>query len=85
MIDDIWYKNAIIYCLDVEKYVDGNGDGVGDFIGLTRRLDYLAGLGVTCLWLQPSTTLPNATTATMSPLLTPWTRSWEPSASSSNS
>jgi maltose alpha-D-glucosyltransferase / alpha-amylase len=53
MIDDIWYKNAIIYCLDVEKYVDGNGDGVGDFVGLTRRLDYLAGLGVTCLWLQP--------------------------------
>src|SRR4029079_4225498 len=42
MIDDLWYKNAVIYCLDVEKYVDGNGDGVGDFEGLTRRLDYLA-------------------------------------------
>jgi len=53
MIDDLWYKNAVIYCLDVETYVDGNGDGVGDFVGLTRRLDYLAGLGVTCLWLQP--------------------------------
>ena len=53
MIDDLWYKNAVIYCLDVEKYVDANGDGVGDFAGLTRRLDYLAGLGITCLWLQP--------------------------------
>jgi maltose alpha-D-glucosyltransferase / alpha-amylase len=59
MIDDLWYKNAIIYCLDVEKYVDGNGDGVGDFAGLTRRLDYLAGLGVTCLWLQPFYPSPN--------------------------
>jgi maltose alpha-D-glucosyltransferase/alpha-amylase len=59
MIDDLWYKNAIIYCLDVEKYVDGNGDGVGDFEGLTRRLDYLAGLGVTCLWLQPFYPSPN--------------------------
>ena len=59
MIDDLWYKNAIIYCLDVEKYVDGNGDGVGDFEGLTRRLDYLAGLGVTCIWLQPFYRSPN--------------------------
>jgi maltose alpha-D-glucosyltransferase/alpha-amylase len=53
MIDDLWYKNAIIYCLPVEKYLDGDGDGTGDFGGLTRKLDYLAGLGVTCLWLQP--------------------------------
>jgi maltose alpha-D-glucosyltransferase/alpha-amylase len=52
-IDDLWYKNAVIYCLDVEKYQDANGDGVGDFEGLMRRLDYLAGLGVTCVWLQP--------------------------------
>jgi len=59
MIDDLWYKNAVIYCLDVEKYVDANGDGVGDFAGLTRRLDYLAGLGVTCLWLQPFYRSPN--------------------------
>jgi maltose alpha-D-glucosyltransferase/alpha-amylase len=59
MIDDLWYKNAIIYCLDVEKYVDGNGDGIGDFGGLTRRLDYLAGFGVTCLWLQPFYRSPN--------------------------
>jgi maltose alpha-D-glucosyltransferase / alpha-amylase len=58
-IDDLWYKNAIIYCLDVEKYQDANGDGVGDFEGLTRRLDYLAGLGVTCVWLQPFYPSPN--------------------------
>ena len=58
-IDDLWYKNAIIYCLDVEKYLDANGDGVGDFAGLTRKLDYLAGLGVTCVWLQPFYASPN--------------------------
>jgi maltose alpha-D-glucosyltransferase/alpha-amylase len=58
-IDDLWYKNAIIYCLDVEKYQDANGDGVGDFEGLMRRLDYLAGLGVTCVWLQPFYNSPN--------------------------
>jgi maltose alpha-D-glucosyltransferase / alpha-amylase len=59
VIDDLWYKNAVVYCLDVEKYVDGNGDGVGDFPGLASRLDYLAGLGVTCLWLQPFYPSPN--------------------------
>ena len=58
-IDDLWYKNAVIYCLDVEKYLDANGDGVGDFEGLMRRLDYLAGLGVTCVWLQPFYVSPN--------------------------
>ena len=58
-IDDLWYKNAIIYCLDVEKYQDGNGDGIGDFEGLSRRLDYLSGLGVTCVWLQPFYPSPN--------------------------
>jgi maltose alpha-D-glucosyltransferase / alpha-amylase len=56
---DQWYKNAIIYCLDVETFADSNGDGVGDFTGLTRRLDYLAGLGVTCLWLMPFYPTPN--------------------------
>ena len=58
-IDDLWYKNAIIYCLDVEKYQDANGDGIGDFEGLSRRLDYLSGLGVTCVWLQPFYPSPN--------------------------
>ena len=58
-IDDLWYKNAVIYCLDVEKYQDANGDGIGDFEGLTRRLDYLHGLGATCVWLQPFYPSPN--------------------------
>jgi maltose alpha-D-glucosyltransferase/alpha-amylase len=58
-IEDLWYKNAIVYCLDVEKYMDANGDGCGDFEGLSRRLDYLAGLGVTCVWLQPFYPSPN--------------------------
>ena len=53
MINDLWYKNAVIYCLSVATYMDANGDGVGDFAGLMRRLDYLAGLGVTAIWLMP--------------------------------
>jgi maltose alpha-D-glucosyltransferase/alpha-amylase len=53
MINDLWYKNAIIYCLSVETYMDANGDGIGDFLGLTRRLDYLHGLGITAIWLMP--------------------------------
>ncbi|TMQ04066.1 MAG: trehalose synthase, partial [Deltaproteobacteria bacterium] len=53
MINDLWYKNAVLYCLDVGTFMDSNGDGIGDFEGLVRRLDYLAGLGVTCLWLMP--------------------------------
>jgi maltose alpha-D-glucosyltransferase/alpha-amylase len=58
-INDLWYKNAVMYCLDVEKYQDANGDGVGDFEGLMRRLDYLQGFGVTCVWLQPFYRSPN--------------------------
>jgi len=53
VIKDLWYKNAVIYCLNVGTFMDSNADGVGDFEGLVRRLDYLAGLGVTCLWLLP--------------------------------
>jgi maltose alpha-D-glucosyltransferase/alpha-amylase len=58
-IQDLWYRNAIIYCLDVEKYMDSDGDGVGDFNGLSERLPYLAGLGVTCIWLLPFYPSPN--------------------------
>ena len=50
---DLWWKNAIIYCVDVQSYLDTTGDGVGDLNGLTQRIDYLAGIGVTCLWLMP--------------------------------
>jgi maltose alpha-D-glucosyltransferase/alpha-amylase len=59
MINDLWYKNAIIYCLSVGTYMDANGDGIGDFQGLMRRLDYLHGLGVTAIWLMPFQTSPN--------------------------
>src|SRR5215212_9052035 len=56
---DLWWKNAVVYCLDVETFLDWNGDGVGDFAGLTERLDYLAGMGVSCLWLMPFYPSPN--------------------------
>ena len=56
---DLWWKNAIVYCLDVETYRDSDGDGVGDFRGLIGQIDYLAGLGVTCLWLMPFYPTPN--------------------------
>ncbi len=48
-----WYKEAVIYCLDVEYFQDSDGDGYGDLRGLISRLDYLSRLGVTCLWLNP--------------------------------
>jgi maltose alpha-D-glucosyltransferase / alpha-amylase len=53
MIKDLWYKNAVIYCLSVGTFMDANGDGIGDFQGLMRRLDYLHGLGITTIWLMP--------------------------------
>ncbi len=53
MINDLWYKNAIVYCLSLNTYLDSNGDGTGDFAGLINRLDYLQGLGVTAIWLMP--------------------------------
>src|SRR3954469_18697633 len=51
--DPLWYKDAIIYELHVRAFQDSDGDGIGDFRGLTRRLDYLQDLGVTALWLLP--------------------------------
>jgi maltose alpha-D-glucosyltransferase/alpha-amylase len=53
VVIDLWYKNAIIYCLDVETFMDADGDGVGDFRGLADRLDHVEALGATCLWLLP--------------------------------
>ncbi|HEX2043178.1 MAG TPA: alpha-amylase family protein [Acidimicrobiales bacterium] len=50
---DQWWKNGLIYCLDVETFLDWNGDGMGDLSGLSERIDYLAGLGVTTMWLMP--------------------------------
>ncbi|HET8684940.1 MAG TPA: alpha-amylase family protein [Micromonosporaceae bacterium] len=48
-----WYSEAVVYCLDVDTFADSDGDGIGDLPGLVGRLDYLARLGVTCLWLHP--------------------------------
>ena len=59
MINDLWYKNSIFYCLSVETFMDANGDGIGDFSGLMRRLDYLHGLGVSAIWLMPFQASPN--------------------------
>ncbi|HRN96177.1 MAG TPA: maltose alpha-D-glucosyltransferase [Candidatus Levybacteria bacterium] len=51
--DPLWYKDAIIYEVHVKSFFDSNEDGVGDFNGLTMRLDYLESLGVDCIWLLP--------------------------------
>jgi hypothetical protein len=51
--DPLWYKSAVIYELHVRAFSDGNADGIGDFKGLTEKLDYLSDLGVTVLWLLP--------------------------------
>ncbi len=51
--DPHWYRDAIIYQLHVKAFFDANGDGIGDFQGLTQKLDYLQDLGVTALWLLP--------------------------------
>ncbi len=51
--DPLWYKDAVIYELHVRAFFDGNGDGIGDFVGLTQKLDYLQDLGVDTLWVLP--------------------------------
>lgn len=56
---DLWYKNAVIYCVDVETFMDSNGDGIGDFGGLADRLDHVEALGANCIWLLPFYPTPN--------------------------
>ncbi|MGD9751336.1 MAG: alpha-amylase family protein [Acidimicrobiia bacterium] len=58
-MQDRWYQRAIFYSLDADSFQDADGDGIGDFVGLTSRLDYLARLGVSCLWLSPIHPTPN--------------------------
>ena len=52
-MDPLWYKDAVLYELPVKAFFDGNEDGIGDFPGLTQKLDYLQWLGVDCIWLLP--------------------------------
>jgi maltose alpha-D-glucosyltransferase/alpha-amylase len=52
-VSEHWYSEAVDYCLDIDTYADSNDDGIGDIQGLIGRLDYLARLGVTCIWLHP--------------------------------
>ena len=85
MINDLWYKNAVIYCLSTETFMDADGDGVGDFKGLMRRLDYLHGLGVSAIWLmpfQPSPGKDGVTTLRTTTISIPGMETW---AISSNS
>ena len=56
---ETWYRNAVVYSLSVETFMDADGDGVGDFRGLCDRLDYLENLGVDVLWLAPTQPTPN--------------------------
>ncbi|MDX5419576.1 MAG: alpha-amylase family protein [Hymenobacteraceae bacterium] len=57
--DKLWYKDAIFYAIDVESFQDSDNDGIGDFQGLIKRMDYLKDLGVDCLWLLPFYATPN--------------------------
>ena len=51
--DDAWFKDAVFYEVPVRSYFDANGDGYGDFRGLSQKLDYIRDLGVDCIWVQP--------------------------------
>src|SRR3954451_12352298 len=50
---DLWWKNAVVYCLDVETFRDFDGDGCGDVTGLVERIEHVAELGASCVWLMP--------------------------------
>ncbi len=52
-MDELWYKDALIYQAHVRAFADNNADGIGDFAGLTQKLDYIQDLGVNTLWLLP--------------------------------
>jgi maltose alpha-D-glucosyltransferase / alpha-amylase len=53
MSDPLWYKDAVFYELRIRSFYDSDGDGIGDIRGLTEKLEYLADLGITTLWLLP--------------------------------
>ncbi len=52
-VDALWYKDAVIYQLNVKSFFDSNDDGIGDFQGLTSKLGYIRDLGVNTIWLMP--------------------------------
>jgi maltose alpha-D-glucosyltransferase/alpha-amylase len=52
-VADYWFREAVIYCVDVDTFQDSDGDGIGDLRGLIARLDHIARLGATCIWLNP--------------------------------
>ena len=51
--DPLWYKDAVIYQVNVKSFFDSNDDGIGDFKGLTSKLEYIRDLGVNTIWLMP--------------------------------
>jgi maltose alpha-D-glucosyltransferase/alpha-amylase len=54
LVDEpLWYKDAVVYQAHVRAFLDTTGDGVGDFPGLMRKLDYVKSLGVTAIWILP--------------------------------
>ena len=79
MIHDLWYKDAVIYCLNVETSLDSNGDGIGDFPELTERLPYLASASPAS-GSFPSIRRPTRTTVTMSRVFAASTRASDPLA-----
>src|SRR5260221_14791005 len=52
-LEPFWYKSGVIYEVHIRAFYDANGDGAGDFAGLTQKLDYIKDLGVTAIWLLP--------------------------------
>lgn len=58
-MEKLWYKNTVIYSVEIENFLDSNKDGIGDFHGLKNRLGYLRSLGVNCIWILPFYASPN--------------------------
>ena len=71
--DALWYKDAVIYQVNVESFFDSNADGIGDF-GLTSKLEYIRDLGVNTIWLMPFYPSPSRMTAMTLPTTKTFTR-----------
>ena len=76
--DPLWYKDAILYELHVRAFSDSNSDGMGDFRGFGEELDYLEDLGVTAVWLLPSSRRLGKMMGTTSPISGQFTLLMEP-------